>query len=141
MDNAASTSIKFLRFSFTLDMFFLDIVGWSSSSIRRYSELPKVRILLPFPRIHTIHNYIFTTFSFPQRRNLVKIAKYRYIFAEDTSKSGDNREAKVSRRRISEMEGFSHSLYTALPIASHFIFFLSSLLKVKLIYSFSFYKL
>ncbi|XP_047977703.1 putative lipase YDL109C [Salvia hispanica] len=55
------------------------IVGWSSSSIRRYSELPK-------------------------RRNLVKIAKYRYIFAEDTSKSGDNREAKVSRKRISEME-------------------------------------
>ncbi|KAL1546847.1 hypothetical protein AAHA92_23392 [Salvia divinorum] len=55
------------------------IVGWSSSSLRRRSELPK-------------------------RRNLVKIAKYRYIFAEDTSKSSDVREAKLSRGRISEME-------------------------------------
>ncbi|XP_057794272.1 putative lipase YDL109C [Salvia miltiorrhiza] len=55
------------------------IVGWSSSSLRRLNELPK-------------------------RRNLVKIAKYKYIFAEDTSKTADIRETKVSRGRISEME-------------------------------------
>lgn len=133
MDNAASTSINFLRFSFILDMFFLDIVGWSSSSIRRHSELPKVRVLLPFLVIHVHHTLLhFTTCSFPQRRNLVKIAKYRYIFAEDTSKSADVREAKVSRGRISEMEGFSHSLYSALPITSHFIFYLSSALQFKI---------
>ncbi|KAH6796176.1 hypothetical protein C2S51_037162 [Perilla frutescens var. frutescens] len=52
------------------------VVGWSSSSLRRLNELPK-------------------------RRNLVKNAKYRYIFTEETPQTAN---IKVSRGRTSEME-------------------------------------
>lgn len=86
MDDAESTSITI---SVQLLHFIIALVGWSSSSLRRPNELPKMR-------------------------NLVKNAKYRYIFDEDKSRTAKiqviSSETKVSRQRINEMEGFSHSL-------------------------------
>ncbi|KAL8490265.1 hypothetical protein ACS0TY_025484 [Phlomoides rotata] len=59
------------------------IVGWSTSSLRRVNELPK-------------------------RRNLVKNAKYRYVFNEETPKianpQDDSSDAKVARGTTSEMQ-------------------------------------
>ncbi|KAI3465211.1 hypothetical protein Pfo_021874 [Paulownia fortunei] len=59
------------------------IVGWSSSSLRHRNELPK-------------------------RRNLVKMAKYKHIVIEETSKTANRQEVssgiKVARGRTGEME-------------------------------------
>ncbi|KAG8377428.1 hypothetical protein BUALT_Bualt08G0031900 [Buddleja alternifolia] len=63
----------------TVSSFYVDLVGWSSSSLRCRNELPK-------------------------RRNLVKHAKYPHVINEDTSETVNPQEASTARGRSSEIE-------------------------------------